>query len=68
MTPDGRFKNGDVWHGFKYKDRAGWWFRATDKNGNEYDTQEVPDTPPLFTLTQYVGSWTQEDVEKSSNL
>lgn len=65
----GTFKNGDTWTGWKYKDDDDkkWWFRATDKNGNEYDTQEVPATEPLFTLTQYMGNWTKEELEEVTN-
>ena len=62
--PAGRFENGDAWTGYKYQENDAWYFRATDKNGNEYDTDEVPATSPLFTLTQYIGNWTGEEIDK----
>ena len=61
---EGTFKNGDRWTGYRYQEDNTWWFRATDKNGNEYDTQEVPVTPPLFTITQYIGNWTKEELNR----
>ena len=59
----GTFKNGDQWTGYKYQEDSIWYFRATDKNGNEYDTDEVPATEPILTITQFIGNWIREDFD-----
>ena len=61
---DGTFKNGDKWTGYRYQEAGTWYFRAVDQAGNEYDTDEVPSTEPILTVTQWVGSnWTSADFE-----
>lgn len=65
MTAPGFFSNGHQWTGEKEQDENGiYWFNALDENNLEYQTREIPDTPPLFTLTQFVGVWTEKDVKQ----
>ena len=61
---EGTFKNGDTWNGYRYQEDNTWWFRATDKDGNIYDTQEEPSTEPILTITQYVGNWSAEEIDE----
>lgn len=60
----GYFENGDIWTGYQHTDHPGnpYWYRAIDKDGNEYDTEEIPTPYPMLTLTRFVGSWTQDQV------
>jgi hypothetical protein len=66
--PEGTFSNGDIWNGHKYLEDDTWYFRAIDKNGREYDTDEVPATDPIMTIVQYMGECTpdfvREDMEE----
>jgi len=61
---EGSFNNGDKWTGYKYQEGSTWWFRAIDQAGNEYDTQEIPETESILTITQYIGTWTGDDFKK----
>lgn len=66
---EGYFQNGDHWDGYKYEEDGKWWFRAIDAiTGMEYDTEEIPDTYPLFTMEQFVGTWTRQQVEDYRNI
>ena len=58
---EGTFKNGDMWTGYKYQEDNTWYFRAIDQAGNEYDTQEIPETESILTIAQYIGDWTGDD-------
>ena len=64
----GTFKNGDSWTGYKYQEDNTWWFRAIDQAGYEYDTVEVPATEPLFTITQYIGNWSESEIKEVTNV
>jgi len=44
-TPGATFKNGDTWTGSKYLEEEVWWFIATDSDGWDYETEEIPQTP-----------------------
>ena len=59
----GTFKNGDKWQGYSYQEGGAWWFRATDQNGNEYDTQEVPTEKLDITIVRFSDGSTQEDID-----
>lgn len=61
---EGTFKNGDIWLGGTNVDEPGeTWYDATDSNGEEYDTQEMPTRYTLFTIIQFDGLWTAEGVK-----
>ena len=50
MTAEGYFKNGDQWHGADVREDGKRFFVATDAQGNEYETLEMPTRYPLFTM------------------
>ncbi len=74
---EGIFKNGDAWTGTGYKEDGEAlelyesemkWFEATDSNTDlPYITREEPVRIPMFTLTQFVGTWTADDIQQYNN-
>jgi hypothetical protein len=50
MKAEGYFKNGDQWHGADVREDGQRYFVATDAQGNEYETLEMPTRYPLFTI------------------
>ena len=64
LSPEGYFINEDIWNGQRMSEDGQTWFMAIDQDGQEYQTIEVPTRYPLFTLTQFVGSWTEEQIKK----
>jgi len=50
QKPEGIFQDGSLWYGDKERDEHGdYWFTITHKDG-DYQTREIPDTFPLFTM------------------
>lgn len=63
-TYEGYFQNGDVWNGDEYEENGRRWFMAIDtKTGLQYETEEMPTRYPLFTMHQFMGAWTRQQVE-----
>jgi len=61
MSAEGYFKNGDQWHGADVHEDGKRYFVATDAQGNEYETEEMPTRYPLFTMVRLEGAWTGEE-------
>ena len=58
---DGFFKDGSLWYGDKEQDESGrWWFMVGD---GDYQTQEVPQTFPLFTLVRFTDDTPESTVK-----
>ena len=45
--------SGDKYTGEFYRENLTWYFKATDKNGEEYDTTEQPAIHLDLTITQF---------------
>lgn len=50
MKPEGIFENGDLWYGESYKEDGKQWFYAKPENGEDYETQEIPERFSLFSM------------------
>lgn len=64
MKPEGYFKNGDDWHGYSILEDGKTFYIATDKQGNDYETEEMPTRYPLFSMVQFVGNWTAKQANQ----
>lgn len=62
MKELGHFKNGDKWNGDKYEENGIWYFGAIDNQGRIYETSEIPETPPLFTLIRFDDGTPEQEV------
>lgn len=55
------FNNGDVATGEWYQENGEYWYRATDKQGREYETNE---TPKLLTLVRFAEGTPESEVNE----
>ena len=68
MSSEGLFSNGDTWDGHSYLEDGIRWYSATDEQGREYETEEVPVRHALdFGLVQFVGECSEDQVKDFFN-
>jgi hypothetical protein len=56
--------DGDKYTGEFYREMLTWYFKAVDKNGDEYDTTEEPAIHPDLVITQFPDGTPEETVKE----
>lgn len=69
MKPEGIFSNGDLWYGHKWEEDGKYYFQANyptsdPLQGGDYETDEVPDTFPLFAMTIFPDGTRESEVNE----